>query len=447
MMLSRDEALSLAERCVANTPADAAEALVHAHSSALTRFANNHIHQNVAEEDATVSVRAVLGTRAGVSSTNRLDEASLTACCRAAAEAARHAPEDPVFPGLPPAAPAFVPDRVAPATLEFGPAQRARAARSMIAQSASRGLTAAGKVQASQAVVAIANSLGVRASMPLTEARANVLSMGAAGGSGWADFAGTDATMLAAVALGDQAATTALRSPDPETLDAGAYTVVLSPNAVGTIIEMLGYTGFSAKAVEEGSSFMSGHLGELLLSELVTIVDDATAPDALGLTFDFEGVPKRRTPIVERGVALGPVTDSYWAARTGRPNTGHALPAPNAFGPYPLDLRMEPGDMSEEEMVACVDRGVYVSRFHYVNVEDPVRARLTGMTRDGTFLIEDGRLTRPLKNLRFTQSVVTALRNVRAVGRECRYAADDEGSPPFVPALLIDGFHFTGQTR
>jgi PmbA protein len=283
--------------------------------------------------------------------------------------------------------------------------------------------------------------------MPLTEARANVLSMGDSGGSGWTDFVDVDAAMLDPISMGDRAATIAQRSEDPGGLDPGVYTVVLSPNAVGTILDMLSYTGFSAKAFVEGRSFMSGRLDEQVVSELVTIADDATASDALGLTFDFEGVPKRRTQVIERGVAVGPVTDSYWAARTGRPNTGHALPAPNAFGPYALNLRMEPGDASEDEMIARVPRGVYVGRFHYVNVEDPVRATLTGMTRDGTFLIEDGRLTRPLKNLRFTQSAVEALAGVLAIGSERRHAADDEGSPPFVPALLLDSFNFTGQTR
>ena len=148
---------------------------------------------------------------------------------------------------------------------------------------------------------------------------------------------------------------------------------------------------------------MSGNLGKQVMSEHVTIVDDALAPDALGLTFDFEGVPKRPVALVEDGVAVGPVTDSYWAAQTGRANTGHALPAPNRSGPMPLNLEMAAGDATLDELIGSVERGVYVTRFHYVNVEDPVPVTLTGMTRDGTFLIENGELTRPLKNLRFTQ--------------------------------------------
>jgi len=208
---------------------------------------------------------------------------------------------------------------------------------------------------------------------------------------------------------------------------------------------MLAYTGFSAKAVEEGSSFMTGRFGERVFAETVTIIDDAGSPDAIGLTFDFEGMPKRRTPLVDAGVVVGPVTDSYWAARTGRANTGHALPAPNSYGPMPFDMEMAAGDASIDDMVAAVDLGVYVTRFHYVNVEDPVKAVLTGMTRDGTFLIESGRLTRPLKNLRFTQSAVSALARVTAVGARRERVGEMMGSS-LVPALAIERFGITGQT-
>jgi PmbA protein len=210
------------------------------------------------------------------------------------------------------------------------------------------------------------------------------------------------------------------------------------------MVRMLAWYGCSAKAVDEGRSFMSGHLGERLMSEAITLVDDAAAEDALGLTFDYEGMPKRRVLLVEGGVAATPVTDSYWAARTARPNTGHALPAPNAHGPLPLDLALEPGTAAADEMIASVERGVFVTRFHYVNIEDPVRAVLTGMTRDGTFMIENGRLGRPLRNLRFTQSAVEALSAVGAVGADRVLVGGDGGT--LVPHLLIDSFAFTGQT-
>ncbi len=443
--MNADEALALASRAVELTTADEAEALVIADSSALTRFANNHIHQNVAEQDVNVSVRAVVGTRIGVASTNRTDDDSLREVCLAAVSAATQAVEDSRFPGLPDPEPLTIPtDRFCERTADFDEQARARAAATIIEQSASRGLTAAGSVSTSLVTTAIANSKGVAASMPTSSARATVLSTGPNGGNGWASWTGKDASDLVADALGDEAAGLAERSENPGELEPGEYAVVLGPEAVGQIIEFLAYTGFSAKAYEEGRSFMSGKLESALAQEIVTIVDDALAPHAVGLTFDYEGAPKRPVPIIEYGVALRPVTDSYWASRGGWPNSGHALPAPNSFGPYPLNLEMWPGESSVDELIGSVERGVYVTRFHYVNVEDPMKVLLTGMTRDGTFAIENGSLTRPLKNQRFTQSALDVLWWTSGVGKERRFVGEE--TPVLVPAIKVDRFAFTGQT-
>jgi PmbA protein len=438
-------ARELAARAVALAGADGAEAIVTSGDSALTRFANGHIHQNVAETSVAVSVRAVIGTRQGVASTNRIDDEGLSECCASAVEAARMAPEDPSFPGLPAAAAIETPVRVSEAARSFGADRRADAVAAIVAESSSRGLTAAGTVQMSDAVVAIASSTGVNAAQEATDVGVTVLSMGDRGGSGWASVTAMGPEGLDASALGRLAAETALRAQDPGDLAPGSYAVVLAPDAVAELLTMLAYTGFSARTFAEGSSFMTGHLGERILAPEITIVDDALAPGALGLTFDFEGMPKHRTPLVEAGVAIAPVTDSYWAARTGRPNTGHALPAPNAFGPYPLNIEMAPGDRTEDELVGSVERGVFVSRLHYVNVEDPVTVRLTGMTRDGTFLIENGRIGRPVKNQRFTQEIVAALSKVDGVGRQ-RALVGERGGASLVPALLLPRFDFTGQT-
>ena len=447
-MIETSRAREIARAAIAAAQAAGAEqseALVMASDDALTRFANNRVHQNVRSEDAGLSVRAVIGTRIGVASTNRTGAGDVRSCCERAVEAARHAPEDASFPGLPGPHPVTAADRVAPATVAFDADARAAAAGAIVDASSSRGLSAAGSVAVSHAVVAIGNSLGVDVAMPVTSARATVLSMGADSGSGWASFAAMDAATLDAAALGEEAADLAVRSARPVTLDAGDYTVVLAPEAVAEMIEFVGWYGCSAKSVEEGRSFMTGHVGQRLVSPLITLVDDALEPTCLGLTFDFEGQPKSRVLLLERGVAVGPVTDSYWAARTGRPNTGHALPAPNAQGPLPIDLVLEAGDSSAAEMIASVKRGVYVTRFHYVNIEDPIRAVLTGMTRDGTFLIENGELTRPVKNLRFTQSAIETLDTTLAVSAERRRVGSDGRT--LVPYLLLERFAITGQTE
>lgn len=445
MPMNAREVRELARRIMNMSPADQTEVLVASESSALTRFANNRIGQNVAEENTQVSIRAVLGKRQGVAATNRLDDASLKAACDAAVRAAAVAPEEPTFPGLPGPDIVKTAHRTSEATRAFDAHARAEAVRAIVEQSSSRGLTAAGKVRAADHSIAVVNSLGVDVAQELTGAQATVLSMGPDSGSGWASFLDTDSSRLAAEAIGSQAADLAERSANPASLDPGTYAVVLAPEAVSDIIDFLAYVGFSAKAVDEGRSFMSGRLGEKVMSDLITITDDALAARAMGTTFDYEGQPRRRITLIDKGVANKPVTDSYWAAKLGVPNTGHALPAPNQWGPMPMNLEMAPGDASIDELIAGVKRGVYVTRFHYVNVEDPISVMLTGMTRDGTFLIEDGKLARPLKNLRFTQSAVEALASCEGVTRERQFVGTEEGAV-HAPGLLLGRFAFTGQT-
>ena len=446
-MIDTSRSRTLAADAVASARAagaEQAEAIVAASENALTRFAGNRIHQNMASEDAEVSVRAVIGTRIGVASTNRVDAEGLEVCCRAATDAARLAPPDPAFPGLPQPRPAQVDDRVEPSTMGFDESARAAAAGEMIVGSATSGGTAAGGVSCDHTVVAIANSLGTDVAMARTSVRATVLSASAHGGTGWAAFAGRGADALGPRTLGDRASGVANRSADPVELDAGVYTVVLAPEAVADVAQFLAWYGGSIKSVEEGRSFMSGKLGKRVTSPMITLVDDALASWSTGLTFDYEGQPKTRVALIERGVAASPVTDSYWAARTGRPNTGHALPAPNSQGPLPLDVALEPGDAEPSQLIAAVKRGIYVTRFHYVNIEDPTRVTLTGMTRNGTFLIENGELTSPAKDLRFTQPALEALDTTLGVSTHRELVGEEGGA--FVPYLLLERFTFTGRT-
>ena len=446
MRLAPEEALELAARAVGLVPTDAAEAVVTSGDSALTRFAGNRIHQNVAEIDTQLTVRAIVGQRSGVASTNRLDDDSLARCAAAAAEAARHAPEDPDFPGLPTGDHEVLPGRDITGIGEFDAARRAEAASAIIAPSAAAGLVAAGTVARNLYTLAVANTLGVARATEAGDVRATVLPMGESGGSGWASWLGADPRTFDPAALGERAAGIAARSASPGALDPGTYTVVLAPEAVSDILDFMGYLGLGAKSVTEGSSFLAGHLGEQLVDPHVTITDDALGADTIGLGIDFEGQLRRPTPLIEAGVARGYVTDSYFSAKLGVPNTGHALPSPNPYGPLPLNLAMAAGDASDAEMIASVERGVYITRFHYVNVEDPMKLVLTGMTRDGTFMIENGQLTRPLKNLRFTQGALEALSHVGAIGSERVLVGPGEGGATLVPALMLEQWAFTGQT-
>ena len=227
-------------------------------------------------------------------------------------------------------------------------------------------------------------------------------------------------------------------------LPPGDYPVVLEPYAVVDLLDMLGYLGFSALAVQEGRSFFEP--GKVVGSPLVTIVDDAEDLAGAPISFDYEGVPKQRVPLVEAGVCGEAVYDAQTAARAGRRSTGHGLPAPNPYGPFPLNMIMTAGDASRDELIGGLERGLLVTRFHYTNPVHPKLAIVTGMTRDGTFLVEHGRVVGPVRNLRFTQSYLDALAGVQAVGRERRLLRGFLGAS-LVPALRIGAFTFTGATE
>jgi predicted Zn-dependent protease len=268
--------------------------------------------------------------------------------------------------------------------------------------------------------------------------------MGPDGGSGYAGAAAVDHRAIDAAALGREAADKARATADPVALPAGDYPVVLESYAVVDILDMLGYLGFSGLAVEEERSFAEP--GKVIGSPLVTIRDDATDPAGTPASFDYEGVAKQPVALVEAGVCRDVVWDAETAQRAGRASTGHGLPAPNTYGPFPLNMVMSAGDASREDLVAGLERGLLVTRFHYTNPVHPKLAIITGMTRDGLFLVEDGRVVGPVRNLRFTQSYLDALAGVEAVGRERRLLRGFLGSC-LVPAIRVGSFTFTGVTE
>jgi len=285
----------------------------------------------------------------------------------------------------------------------------------------------------------------VRALGATTAASFSILA-DAGSGTGWAEGAEPRLADLDVAALGERAARKAVDAREPRELSPGAYPVVLEPAAVATLVQFLGWLGFGAKAYDEGRSFLVGRLGQRVCSPLVTIVDDALAADTIGVGFDFEGVPKRRVTLIEEGVAASLVYDYRAARQHGVEPTGHGLPAPSAEGAYPMHLAMLPGNTPQSELVAGVGRGLLVTRFHYTNLVNLMETTITGMTRDGTFWVEDGQVRGAVRNLRFTQSILDALSAVRAVGAETELASEDGYGAARAPALAIDRFNFSSAT-
>ncbi len=446
-MLGEKHARTLLEGALSACEADQAEVLLVAEDSALTRFANNTIHQNVAERNASLQVRAVVGKRIGVASTNSLSAEPVRRAAESACAMARFSEEDPQFVSLPGPSGAIapLPGTYAEATAAATPAQRARAVRAIIRRAKDDRLVAAGAFSTSEIEMAVANSLGTFAHHAATSAEANVVVMGDTS-TGYGDRAGVDVKDVDVEALAVEACGRAVRSANPRPIEPGEYAVVLEPYAVAEMLDYLSYVGFGALQLEEGRSFMAEKMGHKVAGEGITIYDDGLDPRCFGLPFDFEGVPKRRVDLIVDGVARGVVYDSYTAGKQGVASTGHALPAPNTMGPLPGHLHLQPGDRTLEQMVAEMDRGVLVSRFHYVNVIHPLETTITGMTRDGTWWVENGEIRYPIRNLRFSQSVLGALSSVRSVGREVKLQRGWFGGS-LVPALSLDRFTFTGKTE
>jgi PmbA protein len=426
--------------------ADGVEVLAVHDWGGLTRFADSAIHQSTAREDTGVKIRVVWQGRVGVASTNDLSKEGAAEAARNALELARIAAPDPLFPGLaPPARTADVPDRFDEATAATTPEERARTVATIV-EACENGFHAAGAYETTASEVALANSEGQDCYAATSQATVSTLVSGGEGGAGYAEDWAHRVADLDPEGTGRWAFGKARDSQRPRDLEPDRYEVVLEPPAVATLVAFLAYLGFGGRAIAEGRSCFSGRLGDKLMSDRITIYDDALSPGTLGLPFDFEGTPKRRVDLVTGGVVRGGVHDRRSAKQEGVESTGHALPPPNPHGAFPLNLFLVPGDAAVEDMVRDTERGLLVTRFHYSNVVHPKEAIITGMTRDGTWLIEDGEVKHPVKNFRFTQSIIEALRDVEAVGRDAELASEFFFSASSVPALRISSFHFTGKS-
>lgn len=415
-MREAPEALELATRAVAAAEGDEVDALVHRERSGLARFAASVVHQPTLVDDASVTIRVVRDGQVGAVSTNRLDDESLGAAARRAGEAAASGRPDPAFPGLaPPAAPPKV-EGWDEETAALDPGGIAAQAWTAIEAAEDIGLY--GYFTSGVTELAVASSTGLSASQALTDA--TVLALAAdETRSGYAEATSWRVGELDPAATGREAADIAARTTGAGELEPGTYRTVLSPYAFGELLLYFGYSSLGALGLLEGRSFITGRLGERLFDERFSLADDGRDPRGLPKAFDLEGVPKQRVELVEAGVARDVVWDRRTAHREGRESTGHALDATaQAHGPLPFNLSVAPGDATDEELAERVGDGIYVTRLHYVNIVDAREGLLTGMTRDGTFRIENGRVTRPLVNLRFTTSVPELLASLPGIGAQ-----------------------------
>ncbi|HEY3267575.1 MAG TPA: TldD/PmbA family protein [Armatimonadota bacterium] len=427
--MTRDEALTLLESALSHCSADSAVTTLSGSVERATRYANNSITQNVSGDRKTLTVTVSFGQRTGSASTNQLDQDSLRSTARRAEEAARAA--DPDLEYLPPLPPQEYPtvnawsDETAAAT----PTDRARIARAVADGPAAAGDRAAGSVTTSVEFQAIANSAGLRAFHAATSARllATIISEGA---SGWAGMSSFDLSRIPVEEIAERAWRKARDARNPVEIEPAATMVVLEPQAVADLIQWIGWEA-DAKAADEGRSVFSGQEGECLAAPSVTIRSVPGHPDVPGAPFADDGAPTGDVSWIEDGVLRSLPTTRFWAKTTGRQRVD-----------FPGNLTMSGGDASTEDLIARAGTGLLVTRFWYIRSVDPMKLLLTGMTRDGLYRIDGGRLAGAAVNMRFNESPLRMLKNVIAIGRP-EPTRDNILAPP----LLVRDFRFTSVTR
>jgi len=420
------------------------EVIIAGSNESLTRFANNAIHQNVAERSTHLSVRPVIGQRTARASTNRLDLAGIAEVVEQAIAITRLTEPDPDLPPLAEEAEYPRGDRHFEETALTTPEERAHAVAEAIRVVESAGQTAAGIYSTGESFFVLLNSWGASAWHQETMARFSITAM-ADDSSGWAKGSACDRGDLDPLALAHAASRKASAARAPRELPPGRYTVILEPAAVLDLAGQM-FGDFSATAIRDGRSFLNDRIGKKLFGDNITIRDDVAHPLQSGTFFDGEGVPRRRLTLVEGGVVRDIAYSRQSAALAGVEPTGHGFPLPNEYGEAPVNIVIAGGDTSVEQMVAATDRGILVTRLWYIREVDPYEKIFTGMTRDGTFLVENGRVTSGIRNFRFNQGLIEMLSNVEVLSEPVR-ASGEETFDMVVPAMKVKSFNFTEVTR
>ena len=436
------EATTPADLCerVLELVGDRAEAIVSAGAgvSALTRFATSMIHQNVAEDDSSVFLKVIVDGRYASASTTQTSTEALRRLVDRTIDAARLRPPDPDWPGLAGPAEAADVEHWDDATADASPDDRAEVVKAFV--DAGGGLEAAGYCSTSGRLAALANSAGLRLGGRTSSATINGIHR-----TGSSDASATATSVrladLDGAAAGAEAAERARATAEGVDLPPGTYEVVLAPSCLANMLQFLAYAGFNAKAHLDGTSFV--HLGEAQFDAAVSIWDDATDARTLGLPYDNEGTPKRKVDLVVDGVTANLVHDRRTARRAGVESTGHGT-GQEAAGAYPANLFFGEGDQSPDELIGGVERGLAVYDFWYTRILDPKTQVVTGLTRNGVFLVEDGKLGPAVRNLRFTQSFVAALGpgKVLGIGNDGQLV-----NGMYIPSVRLSAWNFTGGAK
>ncbi len=425
------------------SPTDDTEIIISSYRNALTRFANNQIHQNHHEENAEITVRCAVGKRWGSVVVNSLEIEVLKKAIEDARAVAQLLPDDPEF--LPsaegPYTYAFTPE-YGDGTANCSPSRRAIVVKQGL-DKVPDGYEAAGTLSTGTNTLGIFSARGMSAIASATTARYTIVMTGESS-SGYAEGNARRMRELDVPAIAENAAKKARLGENPRTdLPTGRYTVILEPEAVATWLMFFSWTGFGGKDYNDGESFLAGKLGERVTGDRITITDDATDPRTFGFPFDFEGMPKQKLVLIENGIARAVAHSRDTCRKAATETTGHSV---GSMGAFPLNMIMSPGSDSMEDMIANTERGVLVSRFHYSNIVDPMKTVFTGLTRDGTFLVENGEIVSGLTNFRWTQNALEGLAKADMISKNLTFNSAFFGGGAVVPAIRTHDFHFSGKS-
>ena len=431
-------------RLAKSTVASETEVHVDEVADALTRFANNGIHQNVFEHSVTVSVRTVTGGRTARATTNRLDEDSLRGTIEASLSLANSEPRNPRLLPMPGKQRYHAVNRFVKATAALTPEDRARAVRLACDLASKKGQVAAGIFSSGQSQTALGNSRGLFATYGETHSQFSI-TMQEDPAASWAKADTPDVREINPQKLAERASEKAHLAVKTSELAPGRYTVILEPAAVLDLVGFMFYD-FAATAVEDKRSCLNNRMGKPLFGKNVSIHDDVFHRLQKGAPFDGEGMPRQKVLLVDRGVPKNLVYSRASAKLAHRKPTGHGFALPNEYGEAPMNLVFSGGESSVEKMVASTEYGLLVTRLWYIREVDPYEKVMTGMTRDGLFLVENGKLTGAVRNFRFNQSLIEMLGNVELISPAVR-ATGEESFEMVVPAMKIRNFHFSEVTK
>jgi predicted Zn-dependent protease len=454
-MLTQEQAKSIIDRVISygkikkngSKLADEIEIILVNGDSALTRYANNVVTQNVYEGNSTdLIIRLIKSGKVARATTNKTDDASLKKLILDTAELIKFQKPDKKMMPLAGKQSYKQVNHYIEKTASFTVHERVEAIRKAVDECKRHNLNGSGIFSTGSAVLVVANSNGVFGYHKETQSEFTITAL-TEDSSGWVKEQDKDVTKINPVSAARTAIDKAIKCQSPIALPAGAYTVILEHAPVTELMLFMAWRGFGALTYQEERCFLSGKMNKKVMGDNITIMDNAYYQQTTGAPFDFEGMPKKEVMLIDKGVAKGVVYDRETALKAKTTSTGHGLPQPNSSGPMPSNLILMPGDSSLEEMIKSTQKGVLVTQLHYTNLVEPMNLVLTGMTRNGTFLVENGQITKGVKNMRFTESVVKALSNVETASRDTKFENAFFGGGCVVPALKINNFNFSSGTK